>query len=128
MGKKFLISLLIINFLSIIFINNIMAASSLDDIIGGAGNFITQGDKGSEGTDYTGFNNTLVIVFNTFLTIGTILAAIVLAIMGIMFMMSPIEEKAKIKESLIPFVIGCCVIFGAFTIWKVVINIASLME
>ena len=35
MKKKFLISLLIINFLSIIFINNIMAASSLDDIIGG---------------------------------------------------------------------------------------------
>ena len=128
MKKKFLISLLIVILLSVIFTNNINAASSLDDIIGGSQNFITQGDEASNGTDYTEFNNVLVVVFNTFLTIGTVFAAITLAIMGIMFMMSPLEEKAKIKESLTPFVIGCFVMFGAFTIWKVVINIASLVE
>lgn len=128
MKKKFLISLLIISLLSVIFINNIKAVSTLDDMISGAKDFIEQGNSGSNGTDYAGFNDSLVVIFNAFLTIGTIVATIVLAIMGILFMTSTSEEKAKIKESLMPFVIGCIVMFGAFTIWKVVVNMGALLE
>ena len=34
-----------------------------------------------------------------------------------------IEEKAEIKTMLIPYIIGCVVVFGAFTIWKIVVDI-----
>ena len=33
------------------------------------------------------------------------------------------SEKAQVKETLIPYVVGCVVVFGAFGIWKLVINI-----
>jgi hypothetical protein len=44
-------------------------------------------------------------------------------ILGIQFIVSATEGKAKIKEKLIPYCIGCIVVFGAFGIWKLVINI-----
>ena len=33
------------------------------------------------------------------------------------------EEKANIKEVLVPYVVGCIVIFGAFAIWKLIVTI-----
>lgn len=44
-------------------------------------------------------------------------------IIGIQFMVASAEDKAKVKEALVPYVIGCIVIFGAFTIWSTVVNI-----
>ena len=38
-------------------------------------------------------------------------------------MVGSMDEKAKVKESLIPFVIGCVIIFGAFGIWKLIATI-----
>ena len=35
------------------------------------------------------------------------------------------ESKAKIKESLMAYFIGCVVIFGAFTIWRIVVTIGN---
>ena len=46
-------------------------------------------------------------------------------IIGIQFMMASAEEKAKVKEALIPYVVGCAVIFGAFTIWSIAVNIGQ---
>ena len=42
-------------------------------------------------------------------------------------MIGSIEEKAQVKESLIPFVIGCVVVFGAFGIWKMVTELVSMV-
>ena len=54
------------------------------------------------------------------------LAVIFLAVavgmfLGIKFMISSAEDKAKVKEALIPYIAGCVVIFGAFIIWKLTI-------
>ncbi len=32
--------------------------------------------------------------------------------------MGSVEAKAQIKEKLIPYVVGCAIMFGAFGIWK----------
>lgn len=60
-------------------------------------------------------------LYNVLLIIGIILAVIIGLILGIKFMTGSIEEKVKVKETLIPYVAGCIIIFGAFTIWKVVV-------
>ncbi len=52
-----------------------------------------------------------------------VVAVIVGLIIGIRFMTGGIEEKAKIKELLVPYVAGCIVIFGAFGIWSLVVNV-----
>ena len=33
--------------------------------------------------------------------------------------------QAKIKELLLPYIVGCIVVFGTFAIWKIVITVAS---
>lgn len=50
---------------------------------------------------------------------------IVGTILGIQFMIASAEEKAKVKETLVPYIVGCIVIFGAFTIWSIVVNLGQ---
>ena len=38
-------------------------------------------------------------------------------------MAGSVEQKAKVKDSLVPYIVGCTVIFGAFGIWKLVVTI-----
>lgn len=65
------------------------------------------------------------MIYNILLIIGMAVAVVIASILGIKFMIGSMEEKAQIKESLIPFIIGCIVVFGAFGIWKIFINIGS---
>lgn len=62
-------------------------------------------------------------LYNILLVVGIIAAVIVGLIMGIKFILGGLEEKAEIKTMLIPYIIGCVVVFGAFTIWKIVVDI-----
>lgn len=50
---------------------------------------------------------------------------IVGTILGIQFMVASAEDKAKVKEAIVPYVVGCIVIFGAFTIWGTAVNIGQ---
>lgn len=34
-------------------------------------------------------------------------------------------RKSKIKELMVPYIVGCIVMFSAFTIWKVVVTIGN---
>ena len=38
-------------------------------------------------------------------------------------MVGSVDQKAKVKDSLIQYIVGCIVIFGAFGIWKIVLTI-----
>lgn len=69
-------------------------------------------------------SNTL---YNILLVTGILIALIVGMILGIKFIMGGIEEKAEIKTMIIPYIVGCVVVFGAFTIWKIVVDILQSM-
>ena len=62
-------------------------------------------------------------MFKLLMAIGIVVMILVGTIIGIQFMVASAEDKAKLKETLIPYVIGCAVIFGAFTIWSIAVNI-----
>ncbi len=62
-------------------------------------------------------------IFKILLAIGTVLTVIVGIILGIQYVIASAEEKAKIKEKMIPYVIGNIVIYGAFTIWYLVVTV-----
>lgn len=64
-------------------------------------------------------------IYNALLTIAIILAVIILSMLGIQFITGSIEQKAKVKEMLIPFCVGCIVIFGAFGIWRIIVTVVS---
>lgn len=46
-------------------------------------------------------------------------------VIGIQFMVASAEDKAKVKEALVPYIVGCIVIFGAFTIWSIAVNMGQ---
>lgn len=65
------------------------------------------------------------IIYNILLIIGIVAAVIVGLIIAMKFMIGSVEQKAEIKQTLIPYIVGCFIIFGAFGIWKVVLNILN---
>ncbi len=101
------------------------ASTFSGDVIGGADDFIKDGTDSkisSENIKKLSDN-----IYNILLIIGVVIATIVGAILGIQFITGSVEQKSKIKESLIPYFVGCVVIFGAFGIWKLaVILLGSL--
>lgn len=58
-------------------------------------------------------------------TIGMVIAVLILMILGIKYMMGSAEEKAEYKKTMIPYLIGAILIFGASTIATMVFNFAS---
>lgn len=58
-------------------------------------------------------------------TAGVVIAVIVLMVLGIKYMMGSAEEKAEYKKTMIPYIIGAILIFGATTIANAVYQIAN---
>lgn len=56
--------------------------------------------------------------------IGSFLSIIVLIVIGIKYMIGGTEEKASYKKSLLPYVIGCIIVFAASTLAGVIYNFA----
>ena len=109
--------------LTIFFIpTNHIYASSIGDIISGADDFITEG-KGQQPINSENLKNLSDELYNVLLAIGVVIAVIVGLVLGIQFMTGSVEQKSKIKEALVPYIVGCVVIFGAFGIWKLVVTI-----
>lgn len=101
------------------------------EIIGGGEDFLDIG-KGAYANnkplDEGELNITSKEIFNVLFAIAAILAIGVGLVIGIQFITGSVDEKAKIKETLVPYIVGCVVIFSAFTIWKIVIEIGNNVE
>ena len=101
------------------------AGDSLDDMISDADRFLIIGDNKYASTEkLQDFSNTM---YNILLSVGVAVAVIVGAIIGVKLMASNIDTKAEAKKLLIPYVVGCVVVFGGFGIWKIVVSILQGM-
>ena len=58
-------------------------------------------------------------------TIGVVIAVVILMVLGIKYMMGSAEEKAEYKKTMIPYIIGAVLIFGASTIANIEFNFAT---
>lgn len=96
--------------------------TTLDDIFNKANSFLDQGNN-TEMIDQTDINELSNFVSGVLLTIAIGVTVITGAIMGLKFITQSIEDKAKVKESMVPWVIGIIVSFGAFAIWEVAVNV-----
>lgn len=128
--KKCIIHKLIILIVTLIFMVPMMTthtyALSIGDIFTGADDFIQSGiDDENPTIEDTDLKNMSNLLYNTLLIIAIVIAVIVGLVIGIQFMTGSVSQKAKIKETLIPYIAGCIVIFGSFGIWKLVVTILS---
>lgn len=97
--------------------------TDVDTIVDSANSFINNGTE--EKIAEQDIKNLSDSIYNILLIVGIVIAVIVGAIIGIRFMVGSIEEKAEIKQVLIPYIVGCVVVFGAFGIWKIIVIILS---
>lgn len=104
------------------------AAHTAGEIIDEAGSFIDKGKQNADSkidpNDLKDMSDTL---YNILLVVAIIAALIVGLIMGIKFLLGSLEEKAEIKTMIIPYIIGCVVAFGAFTIWQIVVDLLQTL-
>ncbi len=66
-------------------------------------------------------NNILGIVS----TGASVLAVIILIVLGVKYMMGSAEEKAEYKKTLLPYFIGAIFVFGAGLISSIIFNFAG---
>lgn len=99
-------------------------ATSLSDVLEGGDIFTrsadTQGIFNSENQ-----KNAADDMYFIMLGIGIILAFVIGIILGIQFITTGAEGQAKIKEKLLPYIIGCIVVFGGFGIWRFVVKLST---
>lgn len=125
MIKKVIISIVIviISFISIgVKLNNVYGAT-VDDTIKGARDFLDAGS--SNQVNEVELQNASKLIYNILLAVSIIMAIVIGIFLGIKLMTSSVEEKAKVKETLIAYVVSCVVIFGAFGIWRLAIDVLS---
>ena len=99
------------------------SGESIDDVIKDADKFVGLGETQYK-DNLDEFSNT---IYNILLAIGVSVAVIVGAFIGVKLMASNIETKVEAKQLLIPYVVGCVVVFGGFGIWKLVVTILQGM-
>ncbi len=133
--KKYLILLTI--FLSIITINATILATdsteptpiiSIGDIISQGKSFLADTTTEGIGIDGKEVENAAESIYNILLGVGIIVTMAISVFLGAKFIMASAEEKADIKQSMLPFIIGTFVMFGAFGIWRILLNMLSGLE
>ena len=58
-------------------------------------------------------------------TVGIIASVIILMILGIKYMMGSASEKAEYKKTMIPYVVGAVVLFGASALASAIYDMAN---
>lgn len=128
-NKKMLIKIIFILMAIYVVISNIymVEATTLTEMEKQANDFI---NKGKEQASNSGIEPGDIA--KNFVGIGQILtmvgAGVLVAVttyMGIKYLTSGPEAQAKLKIQLIGIVVSGMVIFGAYTIWSIVVDIAS---
>ena len=98
---------------------------ALSEMITQGDDFVKLAESENSAINEGALKDTSTFIYNILLISSIIIAVIVAMILGIQFMMASADEKAKVKEAILPFVVGCIVVFGSFTIWKIIVNVGS---
>lgn len=126
--KKLLINIMVIFIILFnLFIPNAYAGP-LQDIMNRAEGFVNNGENGGNVINDNALKEGSNTLYNVLLVIGIAVAFIWGIVLGIQFVTGSLGEKADVKKNLIVYVIGCIIIFGAFGIWKLLLQLLEPLE
>lgn len=91
---------------------NVLAAINPEEISASA-------DTGAADTTVLNVGNMILTIITN---VGMILAVIIIAVLGVKYMMGSTSEKAEYKKSMIPYLVGAILVFGASAIGRGVIQ------
>lgn len=124
--KIVLIFLIILNLYAITF--NVLAAPG--DIWQIGEDFLDLGSGGYSKFDAEDANEAFAYIVDFLWGLGLLVVFISTVVLGIKYMLVNPNEKSRVKQATTPYIIGVVIIFGALTIWKLVIDIleGSMLE
>ena len=128
MNKVFKILAIVILLIGLLSLNiNIYAAGKLDSVVSGADDFLNNGLSQDNPMDPNGqvTGEASDMLYSILFSIGVGVAFIYGIYLGIKFITGTIDDKVQIKKNIIAYLVGCVIIFGAFGIWKLAINLMS---
>lgn len=105
----------------------VMMLSAMLPVFASGTEILTPGEvePSVDGTAREGIQNFGGQIVGTLQTVGTIVAVVILIVLGIKYMMGSAEEKAEYKKTMMPYLIGAVLIFAAVTIANIVYNFTS---
>ena len=124
MKKKMILTAILVMVIGICTFNTVNA-DLLGDMEGDAQAFITNGHTQAGNINYTNIANEFSGLGQILTMVGAGVMVAVTTYMGIKYLTAGPEAQAKLKTQLIGVVVSGVVIFGAYGIWKLVIEIAS---
>lgn len=101
---------------------------ALSEIISDGQSFLQKADQSKADIDVAGLQDLSGYLYNILLAAGVVIAVIVATILGIQFMLGGAEGQAKVKEMLVPFVVGCVIVFGGFGFWKIAMTVGNKID
>ena len=120
--KKLLINIMVIFIILFnLFIPNAYAGP-LQDIMNRAEGFVNNGENGGNVINNDALKEGSNTLYNVLLVIGIAVAFIWGIVLGIQFVTGSLGEKADVKKNLIVYLVGCVIIFGAFGIWRLLLQ------
>lgn len=126
--KKLLINIMVIFIILFnLFIPNAYAGP-LQDIMNRAAGFVNNGENGGNVINNDALKEGSNTLYNVLLVIGIAVAFIWGIVLGIQFITGSLGEKADVKKNLIVYLVGCVIIFGAFGIWKLLLQLLEPLE
>lgn len=114
-----LVSMLLLITVISMTLTTVVSATGID-----AANLANQlkGNSSSAQGDVMNIGNQIIGIITT---VGVVVAVIILLVLGIKYMMGSASEKAEYKKTMIPYLVGAILIFGASAITKVVVGLAQ---
>lgn len=105
-----------------------LKVNAVSDMFKDTDDFLAAGESPDTVIDEKKLQSTSNTIYKWLMVIAICVAVIIGAILGVLFITGSIEGKAKIQEALAPYIIGCLIVFGAFFIWKTLVNVGNSLE
>lgn len=80
------------------------------------------GNGNVQTNDLTKVGNNIVTIIQV---VGIVIAAIVLLVIGIKYMMGSASEKAEYKKTMIPYIVGAVLIFAGTSLVRVIYSLST---
>ena len=100
-------------------------AKDIDGLIADGDGFLAKANNLQGAVNIAGLQDFSNAFYNILFAIGIVASVIVGMILGIKLMLASPEGKAELKQYILPYIIGCVVIFAGFGIWKLVVTILA---
>ena len=86
---------------------------------------LTPGDIKGDANDNSGIQTVGQKIVGVIQTVGIVTSVIVLAILGIKYMIGSAEEKAEYKKTMLPYLIGAILVFATSNLVYIIYEIGK---